>query len=62
MILLILTYLVAAIVVATGPESAAMAFGPAVLIVGALVLDDRVRTAEVAGTPAPAVSSPGASG
>jgi uncharacterized membrane protein YoaK (UPF0700 family) len=49
MVLLILTYLLAAIAVATGPDSAWMAFGPAILIVGALIIDARVRTAEVPG-------------
>jgi uncharacterized membrane protein YoaK (UPF0700 family) len=62
MVLLILAYLVAAILVATGPDSAWMAFGPAVLIVGALVIDDRVRTAEVPGSSRSVVSAPGASG
>jgi uncharacterized membrane protein YoaK (UPF0700 family) len=62
MVLLILAYLVAAILVAVGPDGTWMAFGPAILIVGSLVIDDRVRTAEVPGSAGRMVSSPGASG
>jgi uncharacterized membrane protein YoaK (UPF0700 family) len=53
MIGLILTYLVAAVVVASLPESAALAFGPAALVVAALLIDAR---STIAAAPHPSPS------